>query len=178
MEGGDAAHVVVAMHARHGTTSLLATTMTAPPPEVAATLAAIGRACTARRRGAARILGVYLEGPYINAEKLGAQPAYARVAGLAELQELGKLAPLRLPLPLRLVTLAPEIKGHLQLVCALTDAGIRDQIGHTAGTYDDGVAALEHGAAGSTHLFNAMSSLHHREPAWWARRWRTPATPN
>ncbi len=158
MEGGDATNVVAAMHAKHGTTSLLATTMTAPPAEVTAALAAIGRACSERGRGAARILGVHLEGPYINAEKLGAQPDYARVATLAELQELGKLA------PLRLVTLAPEIYGHLPLVRELTDAGIRVQIGHTSGTYADGVAALEHGASGFTHLFNAMSPLHHREP--------------
>ena len=158
MQGGDAAHVVAAMHARHGTTSLLATTMTAPPSEVAAALAAIGSACAKRRPGGARILGVHLEGPYINAEKLGAQPHCARVATLAELRELGALA------PLRLVTVAPEIDGHLQLVRDLTDAGVRVQIGHTSGTYDDGVAALEHGAAGFTHLFNAMSPLHHREP--------------
>ncbi len=158
MEGGNAAAVVAAAHARHGTTSLLATTMTAPPAAVSDALAAIGRACAERQRGAARILGVHLEGPYINAEKLGAQPDYARVATLAELQELGKLA------PLRLVTLAPEIHGHLPLVRELTDAGIRVQIGHTSGTYDDGVAALEHGAAGFTHLFNAMTPLHHREP--------------
>ncbi len=158
MEGGDAIHVVAALHARSGTTSLLATTMTAPPVDVDAALAAVGRACEERRSGAARILGVHLEGPYINAEKLGAQPDYARVATLAELRELGRHA------PLRLVTLAPEIPGHLQLVRELTDAGIRVQIGHTSGTYEDGVAALEHGAAGFTHLFNAMSGLHHREP--------------
>ncbi len=158
MEGGDAPHVIAAMHARHGTTSLLATTMTAPPHEIEAALKAIGAACAARRPGAAHILGVHLEGPYINAGKLGAQPNYAREATLAEVQQLGKLA------PLRLITVAPEIAGHLELVRALADAGIRVQIGHTNGTYDDGVAALEHGAAGFTHLFNAMSPLHHRDP--------------
>ena len=46
----------------------------------------------------------------------------------------------------------------------LVAAGFRVQIGHTLGSYEDGVAALEHGAAGFTHLFNAMSGLHHREP--------------
>ena len=63
MQGGDAANVVAAMHARHGTTSLLATTMTAPPDQVLAALSAIGQACGQRGRGAARILGVHLEGP-------------------------------------------------------------------------------------------------------------------
>jgi N-acetylglucosamine-6-phosphate deacetylase len=59
---------------------------------------------------------------------------------------------------------APEIDGHLALVKQMADAGIRVQIGHTNGTYEDGVAALAQGAAGFTHLFNAMPGLHHREP--------------
>jgi N-acetylglucosamine-6-phosphate deacetylase len=158
MEGGDAAQVIAAMHARHGTTSLLATTMTAPPHEIEHALKAIGAACADRRAGAARILGVHLEGPYINPGKLGAQPDCARGATLAEVQALGRHA------PLRLITVAPEIEGHLALVRTLSEAGIRVQIGHTAGSYDDGVAALAHGAAGFTHLFNAMSGLHHRAP--------------
>jgi N-acetylglucosamine-6-phosphate deacetylase len=158
MEAGDAPHVIAAMHARHGTTSLLATTMTAPPEDIVAALKAIGAACAARRPGAARILGVHLEGPYINPGKLGAQPAYARSATLAEVRELETHA------PMRLITVAPEMDGHLALVRALTDAGIRVQVGHTTGTYDDGVAALAHGAAGFTHLFNAMNPLHHRAP--------------
>jgi N-acetylglucosamine-6-phosphate deacetylase len=158
MEGGDAPHVIAAMHAKHGTTSLLATTMTAPPEEITAALKAIGAACAQRRPGAARILGVHLEGPYINSGKLGAQPNYARTATLAEVQELGTHA------PMRLITVAPELDGHLDLVRQLANAGIRVQVGHTLGTYEDGVAALEHGAAGFTHLFNAMPGLHHRDP--------------
>ena len=158
MEGGDAPHIIAAIHARHGTTSMRATTMPAPPEDIVAALRAVGAACADRRAGAARILGVHLEGPYINPGKLGAQPAYARKATLADVQQLGQYA------PMRLITVAPEIAGHLQLVRELADAGIRVQIGHTAGTYEDGVAALEHGAAGFTHLFNAMSPLHHREP--------------
>ena len=158
MQCGDAPHAIAAVHARHGTTSLLATTMTAPPHEVTAALQAIGAACRERRPNAARILGVHLEGPYINAGKLGAQPNYARAASLAEVRELGNHA------PMRLITVAPEIPGHLRLVRELADAGIRVQIGHTLGPYENGVAALEHGATGFTHLFNAMTGLHHREP--------------
>ena len=158
MQCGDAPHVIAAMHARHGTTSMLATTMTAPPHEITEALKAIGAACARRGANEARILGVHLEGPYINSGKLGAQPDYARAATLAEVRELGNYA------PMRLITVAPEIAGHLRLVRELADAGIRAQIGHTLGSYEDGVAALEHGAAGFTHLFNAMTGLHHREP--------------
>jgi N-acetylglucosamine-6-phosphate deacetylase len=158
MEGGDAPHVIAAMHAKHGTTSLLATTMTAPPEDIDTALAAIGEAVRNRGRNEARVLGAHLEGPYINPGKLGAQPPYARSATLAEVRELETHA------PMRLITVAPEMDGHLALVRELADAGIRVQVGHTTGTYDDGVAALAHGAAGFTHLFNAMSPLHHREP--------------
>ena len=66
MEGGDAPHVIAALHAKHGTTSLLATTMTAPVEDIERALAGIGAACAARGMGEARILGVHLEGRYIN----------------------------------------------------------------------------------------------------------------
>jgi N-acetylglucosamine-6-phosphate deacetylase len=158
MEGGDAPHVIARLHARHGTTSLLATTMTAPIEDIAQALDAIGGACRQRGPGEARILGVHLEGPYINAGKLGAQPPFAREASLGEVKRLGAQA------PLRLITVAPEVDGHMELVRALADAGIRVQIGHTTGSYEVGVKALEHGAAGFTHLFNAMPGLHHRDP--------------
>ena len=158
MQGGDAPQVIAKMHAKHGTTSLLATTMTAPPEDIVAALKAIGAACANPVAGSARILGVHLEGPYINSGKLGAQPPFARSATLDEVNKLGEHA------PMRLITVAPELEGHLQLVRELADAGIRVQIGHTMGTYEDGVAALDHGAAGFTHLFNAMNGLHHREP--------------
>jgi N-acetylglucosamine-6-phosphate deacetylase len=158
MEGGDAPHVIAALHAKHGTTALLATTMTAPVEDIDRALAAIGAACRARGKGEARILGVHLEGPYINSGKLGAQPPYAREATLDEVNRFNDAA------PMRLITVAPEIDGHMELLRAIADAGIRVQIGHTSGSYEDGVQALAHGAAGFTHLFNAMPGLHHREP--------------
>ncbi|GAC1332721.1 MAG: N-acetylglucosamine-6-phosphate deacetylase [Collimonas sp.] len=158
MEAGDAVHVVSRLHAQHGTTSMLATTMTAPAEELEAALGAIGRACRGRRAGSARILGAHLEGPYINPGKLGAQPDFAIAATLEQVDWLRSFA------PLKLITIAPEINDHMALVKTLSKLGMRVQIGHTLGTYEDGVAALENGAAGFTHLFNAMSSFHHRQP--------------
>jgi len=158
MEGGDAIDRIARMHVRHGTTSLLATTMTAPLPELEFAMSAIGEACRMRRSGAARVLGVHLEGPYINPRKLGAQPDFVRPASIAEVLALHALA------PIMLITLAPELPGNLDIIPALRAAGFRVQIGHTLGTYEDGVAALERGAGGFTHLFNAMSGMHHRVP--------------
>lgn len=158
MEAGDAVVALARLHARHGTTSLLATTMTAPLPEVQAALLAIGAACAARAPGSARVLGAHLEGPYISPARLGAQPDHVRAGTLAELRQLATLA------PLRVITLAPELAGHLSLIAALSEEGQRVQLGHSNASYDEGVAALRCGAAGFTHLFNAMSGMHHREP--------------
>jgi N-acetylglucosamine-6-phosphate deacetylase len=158
MEGGDAIDRIAHLHVRHGTTSLLATTMTAPLPEVQFAIGALGVACRSRRSGAARVLGVHLEGPYINPGKLGAQPDFVRPASIPEVLALHALA------PIVLITLAPELPGNLDIIPALRAAGFRVQIGHTLGTYEDGVAALERGAVGFTHLFNAMSGMHHRKP--------------
>ena len=158
MEGGDAAARLAQLHARHGTTSLLATTMTAPLDEIRQAMRALAPACVERPVGGARVLGVHLEGPYINPGKLGAQPDFAKAASIDEIRALHALA------PIRLITLAPELPGNLELVERLSEAGFRIQIGHTLGTYEDGVAALARGAGGFTHLFNAMTGLHHREP--------------
>jgi N-acetylglucosamine-6-phosphate deacetylase len=149
MEGGDAALQVATLHARHGTTSLLATTMTAPQEDLDAAFAAMAPLCTQRAPNAARVLGVHLEGPYISEARLGAQPPFARPASLEEIHRLHAMA------PIRLITLAPEVGGN---------EGFKVQLGHTTGSYEQGVAALRCGATGFTHLFNAMSALHHREP--------------
>ena len=158
MEGGDAAARLAQLHARHGTTSLLATTMTAPLDEIRQAMRALAPTCVERPIGGARVLGVHLEGPYINPGKLGAQLDFAKAASIDEIRALHALA------PIRLITLAPELPGNLELVERLSEAGFRIQIGHTLGTYEDGVAALARGAGGFTHLFNAMTGLHHREP--------------
>jgi N-acetylglucosamine-6-phosphate deacetylase len=158
MDGGDAIERIARLHARHGTTALLATTVTADNAALHGALAGVGRAMRQRPVGSARVLGVHLEGPYINAERLGAQPGFARPADLREVMQLHALA------PIRVLTLAPELAGHLQIIRQLKDLGIVVQCGHSGGSYEDGVAALMAGMRGFTHLFNAMSPLHHRKP--------------
>jgi N-acetylglucosamine-6-phosphate deacetylase len=158
MEGGDAIEAIARRHVRHGTTGLLATTMTAPVGDIETALRALGPVCRERGAQSARVLGVHLEGPYISPGRLGAQPAYAIPATLAEVLRLSEIA------PIKVLTIAPEMAGHLALIGPLRDAGIRVQIGHSNGSYEDGVAALNAGASGFTHLFNAMTGLHHREP--------------
>jgi N-acetylglucosamine-6-phosphate deacetylase len=158
MDAGDAVATLARTHARHGTTALLATTMTAPLAEIETALRSLAPQCRVRSAGAARVLGVHLEGPYINAGRLGAQPDFARLPALAEILALHAIA------PIRVLTLAPEVEGALAMIAPLVDAGVRVQVGHSQATYEQACAALRCGAAGFTHLFNAMSGMHHRAP--------------
>jgi N-acetylglucosamine-6-phosphate deacetylase len=158
MDAGAAVAQLARTHARRGTTALLATTMTAPLSDIEAALRALAPVCRQRAAGAARVLGVHLEGPYINGERLGAQPAYPRAPTLGEILALHALA------PLRVITLAPEIEGAMTLIPGLVQAGMRVQIGHSAASYEQCVEALHRGAGGFTHLFNAMLGMHHRAP--------------
>lgn len=159
MEGGDSAARIVEMHARHGTTSLLATTMTAPASDLDVAFAGLkALASPAGDPKGARVLGVHLEGPYINPAQLGAQPSFARPLDLVELKRLHAVV------PIRLITLAPEVPGHMEAIAALAAEGFRVQLGHSVATYEEGMLALERGAVGFTHLFNAMSAMHHRKP--------------
>ncbi|WP_095162463.1 N-acetylglucosamine-6-phosphate deacetylase [Pseudomonas sp. Irchel 3F5] len=158
MEGAQAFATIARTHVRFGTTSLLATTMTAPKEELTRVLGALGEYARQPRSDGARVLGVHLEGPYINPGKLGAQPNFAHLGLLEEVDTYLALA------PIKVITIAPEIAGHLPLIRALSERGVRLQIGHTLGSYEEGVAALEAGATSFTHLYNAMSPLHHREP--------------
>jgi N-acetylglucosamine-6-phosphate deacetylase len=161
MDGGDAALTVSKAHVAHGTTSMLVTTMTAPTSDLVTAFKGmapfVGEA-KQRDTNAARILGVHLEGPYINPGNLGAQPDFARTFDSTEFDKLHAMA------PIRLVTIAPEIVGHLELVRSLAARGFKIQLGHSSGDYDDTVAALKNGAHGFTHLFNAMTGMHHRRP--------------
>lgn len=158
MDAGEAIAAIARVHARHGTTSLLATTMTAPLADIEAALRALAPAVAQRPAGCARVLGVHLEGPYIHPERLGAQPPHARPPRLDEILALHALA------PIRVITLAPETEGALAMIPALVGAGIRVQIGHSAATYEQACAALHAGASSFTHLFNAMGAFHHRQP--------------
>lgn len=158
MEGGDAADKVAAIHAQHGTTSLLATTMTAPREDLIIAFEALRGVSDKNTSNGARILGVHLEGPYINPSMLGAQPDYARPLDMVELAALNAIA------PIKLITMAPEVPGNIALIPTLVNAGYVVQIGHTTGSYEDGMAAMAQGASGFTHLFNAMTGMHHRKP--------------
>ncbi|ADD27198.1 N-acetylglucosamine-6-phosphate deacetylase [Meiothermus ruber] len=158
MDGEQAVRRMARFHARHGTTALLATTVTAPLEELEAALRGIAAVVQNPGPGEARVLGVHLEGPFISPERLGAQPPYALEPSIETMRYLLSLA------PIRVVTLAPERPGALELIRFLSEQGVRVQQGHTAATYAQALAGFEAGAQGFTHFYNAMTPLHHREP--------------
>lgn len=158
MQGGDAAQTVARAHARHGTTALLGTTMTAHDADIVHALQGLADAVAERKPGMARVLGVHLEGPFISAERLGAQPPLVVEATLEDVRRLHAIT------PIKVLTLAPEIGRHTQLIPSLSALDIRVQLGHSAGSYEDAVAALDAGAAGFTHLFNGMTGVDHYHP--------------
>ena len=106
------------------------------------------------------MLGVHLEGPFISPRRLGAQPPFARPFDPTLMRRLLDLV------PVRVVTWAPENdpdSGPTLLEMA-PPAGIRCQIGHSDASYEETTRALEAGAAGFTHLFNAMRPFQPRDP--------------
>ncbi|MDA8301845.1 MAG: N-acetylglucosamine-6-phosphate deacetylase [Actinomycetota bacterium] len=157
-EAEAAVREVVRYHASHGTTSLVATTVSDTHEVLASAVEGIAR--VARESGSG-VLGTNLEGPWLSPRRAGAQyPGALRPPSLAELSDLLE----RAGGTLRLLTLAPELPGALEVVRAATAAGVVVSVGHTDADYATTVAAFDAGASQVTHLFNGMAPLHHRRP--------------
>jgi N-acetylglucosamine-6-phosphate deacetylase len=154
----DALDHMARFFARHGVTGFLPTTWTAPAGAIRRALATIA-AHQGPRPDGATILGAHLEGPYLNPARAGAQdPNQIRRAARQE-----ALAFLEYGV-VRLVALAPEYDENRWLIEECARRGIAVSAAHTAATYDDIVHATTLGLSHATHTFNAMGTLHHREP--------------
>lgn len=144
--------------ARHGVTSFFPTTITAPHEHIMAALRTV-KSMMDRPTGGARIMGAHLEGPYINAAMIGAQnPAYVRRASQAETRELLDLD------VIQRITLAPEFVENQAFIQDAAAQGVAVSAGHTQATAEDMQKAIRLGLRHTTHTFNAMTGLHHREP--------------
>ena len=145
--------------ARFGVTGFLATTVYRPGQ--ANRHLKIATECTGSDLGGAHLLGVHLEGPFISAEKRGMiQSACIATPSSAILKDVLAL----LGGSLRMMTIAPELPGSTGLIRTLADSGVIASLGHSNATYDQAVQGFDAGITHVTHLFNAMPSLHHREP--------------
>jgi N-acetylglucosamine-6-phosphate deacetylase len=150
---------ILAFHARHGTTALAATTLSASRGDLQNAVESLRRVAASPQAGA-EIVAVHLEGPYINRERAGAQDRTSiRPSDIHELAALINEAP-----RMRwIVTVAPEIEGARALIEHFRDRVLFSN-GHTSPDHAGAVAAMEWGAAHFTHLYNAMTGLHHRDP--------------
>lgn len=156
-EGLDA---ITRFHARHGTTAMLATTVTAPKDALDGVLSRV-KAYIQAETGYAQLLGVHLEGPFISAKYPGAQnPAHIAKPDPAWLDDWLS----RFPGLIKMQTLAPETESALAYIRKLNEAGIVAACGHTDASYDQLSEAAECGLRHAVHTFNAMRPVHHREP--------------
>lgn len=147
---------------KEGTTSFLATTMTQDTKEIEKALANVGEYLQGKQdTGKAEIVGVHLEGPFVNPDKAGAQPLKHIMNPDLPLLKKWELLTNNM---IKLVTLAPERPGGLEMVNYLSTHGIVASIGHSDATFEEVNKAIESGANHVTHLYNQMSGLHHREP--------------
>lgn len=147
--------------AQHGVTAFCPTTMTAPRGEIDAAIANIKLAMAQPQpAGTAQILGAHIEGPYLNPKRAGAQAReYMRPAAPDEYERWFASG------AVKLMTVAPELHPqNMALVAAAQHAGVAIALGHTDATYAEALAAFSAGANQTTHTYNGMRPLHHREP--------------
>jgi N-acetylglucosamine-6-phosphate deacetylase len=170
LHGADGLRRISAHLAAFGVTAWLPSTVSARHEELLRAVTACCEAWETPGRGA-RIVGIHVEGPYINRVRKGAQPEEGiRDPDADECRELlaaaGGLT--------RVMTLAPEIPGGLDLIRLLRAEGVIASLGHSDADYDTSLAAIEAGATHATHLFNAMPPLHHRKPGLTAAALNEP----
>ncbi len=145
---------------RRGVTSFLPTAVTAPLPDLVAFADRVRTWLPDAPADGADPLGFNLEGPFLAAARRGAhEAAHLQVPAAVPRAELEPLVD-----GLRLVTIAPELSGAIDLIGWLHERGIAVSIGHSGATLDEARAGYEAGASSTTHLFNAMSGVDHRSP--------------
>ena len=142
-----------------GTTSYLPTLISSPLTLYREALPMLARSAREGGPDGAAVLGAHLEGPFIDVDRKGVHPPDhiipADVSLLDKLLDLG---------PVRMLTLAPELEGAPELTNMAASRGVVVSAGHSNAAFELAYGAFEGKIAGVTHLFNAMSQLHHREP--------------
>lgn len=151
---------ITKFHGGNGTTSIVATSLTGPKDQLAKVLDVVND-YMAGPMPYAQVVGVHLEGPFINVKYKGAQnPAYIVPPQKEWLMEWHA----KYPGLIRQLSLAPETEGALELITWLRHNGINAAAAHTDATYDQVIAAADAGLNQAVHTYNAMSPLHHRNP--------------
>ncbi|MGH9084114.1 MAG: N-acetylglucosamine-6-phosphate deacetylase [Acidimicrobiales bacterium] len=143
---------------RSGVTAWLPTIVSSPPGTIERALAALAAGPPPGWVGAVP-LGLHLEGPFLAPSRRGAHPE-----GLLRPPSADEVAGWTCASGVAMVTLAPELEAATAVIEALVAGGVVVSLGHSDATADQVTAAVDAGATGVTHLFNAMAPLHHRAP--------------
>jgi N-acetylglucosamine-6-phosphate deacetylase len=164
MEGtDDAMSKVAGTLARHGTTSFVATTVTASPDETCRSVEGIAHYITRQFEALqprAEVLGIHYEGPFLNKVRRGVHPAeWIQLPSADLLNRFLQAAAGNA----RILTIAPEVLGALPCMKAARDAGVVVAMGHTDATYEQARAAIAQGARHAVHVYNAMRPFSHRD---------------
>ena len=154
MEGWKSIEKMASYHLSKGTTSILPTTWTSTFDHTYNALKEFNN----YKKLNTNILGVHLEGPFINPKKLGAQPPKTLNPSIDFVKKIQAIA------PIRIITLAPELDGMDDFINQLDKLGINIQFGHSLADYDCCSKLMNKYNIGFTHLYNAMSGNHHRSP--------------
>jgi len=155
----EALNTIAKSIACEGTVAFLATTMTQSPENISKAMRAVKEYKSEKHSGA-EVLGVHLEGPYINKSKAGAQPEeYICAPSIDQFKRYNELSGNNI----KIVTFAPESDGSKEFVEYLSKNGIRGNVGHTSAKFTLAEEALGWGATGITHTYNAQSPFTHRE---------------
>jgi len=163
MEGDDSALVAIqrAM-AKHGVTSYLPTTVSAPEDRLLSALEHLGKAISRNDNHAgSRPIGIHLEGPFISQAKRGVHPPESLVQPSVQQFERFWQASGG---TLRMLTIAPELPGAVETIQAARRLGVHASLGHSNATTDEAQQGIAAGADHATHTFNAMRPLDHRDP--------------
>ena len=144
-------------HLVHGTTTLLPTTLTATLNDTIKALQGFNGFID-QHEYTTNILGIHLEGPFINPNKLGAQPPQAQLPNIEFIKKIKDNA------KIKVITMAPELEGAEILINYLINNNINVQIGHSLADYNYCMKVMNKHNIGFTHLFNAMSGCDHRNP--------------
>jgi N-acetylglucosamine-6-phosphate deacetylase len=162
----EALNAIGTLLARHGTARYLATTVTAPLDRTLRSVAGLARLIRnpdllLGREAIALPTGIHLEGPFLSHARRGVQPPEHLLApDIVIFDRLFEAAEGQV----RLMTIAPELPGAVELIAHATARGVRVSLGHSDANTEETRAAIAAGAVSATHTFNAMRPLDHREP--------------
>ena len=154
MEGGKSIENMANYHLRHGTTSIMPTTWTNTFEETNKALEGFDDILKFN----SNILGVHLEGPFINPNKLGAQPNLTQKPSEEFIKKVSENN------SIKIITVAPEMEGMEEFINFLSQSNIKVQFGHSLADYKCCEKYIDQYQIGFTHLYNAMSGNNHRKP--------------